>query len=202
MKVFLDHIEKHYEKKFNNLDELIILLNKELEPTGRIVAIIYADGEEVLETSSINLDETMMLELISKPPRVLLNETLDEANEYITKFIENVSFIRAYIESGDNKKAIDLVLEGIHGLEWIFGVLTTAEGMVIVDARQIDFIDIFHKADCYLNHLISGLENKDYYKIVQLLEYEISGLLLNIQEKIPFLIDTVLEEDKREKLMF
>lgn len=100
------------------------------------------------------------------------------------------------IDFGEYVDAVDILLEGINGLEWIFNVLENAKEILDMQAYEMELI--FEKAYEIMMALINALEEKNYPEIKRELSFNLCSLLMEVKDKIPFLSDLAMELEKKE----
>lgn len=197
MKIILDNNEiKLYYTEKDNFSKLMEQIIKLLEKDGRVIDEIKVNGEKKLENFEEDLDNIEVLELSTKKPNILMVETLYELESYIDRFLENIDLIIEAIDLGEYIDAVDLLLEGINGLEWIFNVLESAKEILYIQENEMELI--FEKAYERMMALINALEEKNYPEIKRELSFNLCILLMDIKKKIPFLSNLAMELEKKE----
>lgn len=197
MKIILDNkeIELYYTDD-DNFSKFIQNIINILEKEGRVIDGIKINGEQVNENFEEDLDMIDIIEISTKKPNILIVETLHELDSYIDRFLENVDLIIEAIDFGEYIDAVDILLEGINGLEWIFNVLENAKE--ILDTQEEEMELIFEKAYEIMMALINALEEKNYIEIKRELSFNLCSLLIEVKDKIPFLSDLAMELEKKE----
>lgn len=184
MRIILDGIDKCVEDSCrDSIENIFKRINCEVSKTGRIVVEIFINGEKVRELSKFSVEEVEIIEINTKKPNILLLETLLELERYIDRFLYNIDLIIEALEFGQVSDAIDTLLEGINGLEWIFGVLESTEELLGMEENELDLI--FEKANNVMAELIVALETKSYEDIKRELSFSLYGLLVEIKDRIP-----------------
>jgi hypothetical protein len=184
MRIILDGIDKCMDYSCrDSVESIFQKINSEISKTGRIVVEIFINGEKVREISKFSVEDVKIIEINTKKPNILLIETLLELERYIDRFLYNIDLIIEALEFGQVSDAIDTLLEGINGLEWIFGVLESTEELLGMDEQELDII--FEKANDVMAELINALENKSYEDIKRELSFNLCSLLVEIKDRIP-----------------
>lgn len=197
MKIILDNVEKYFEySSEESLEKVFDNINREISKLGRIIIEIFVNGQKIRELSKFSTEEVELLEIKTKKPNILLIETLFELEKYIDRFFYNIDLIIEALEIGQVGDAIDTLLEGINGLEWIFGVLESTEELLVLEERELDII--FEKANDVMTELIRALETKSYEDIKRELSFNLYGLLMEIKDKIPDLSHMAADMEKND----
>jgi|GEM_PF-6276832 len=197
MKILIDkkEIEIYYTED-DSLSKFIQRIINVLEKEGRVIDSIKINGEAINVNSGDSLHMIDIIEFGTKKPNILIVETLYELDSYIDRFLENVDLIIEAIDFGEYVDAVDILLEGINGLEWIFNVLENAKE--ILDMQENEMELIFEKAYEIMMALINALEEKNYPEIKRELSFNLCSLLMEVKDKIPFLSDLAMELEKKE----
>lgn len=197
MKILIDkkEIEIYYTDE-DSLSEFIQRIIKNLEKEGRVIDSIRINGEEISLDFEDSLDMVDIIEFSTKKPNILIVETLHELDSYIDRFLENIDLVIEAIDFGEYLDAVDNLLEGINGLEWIFTVLENAKEILDIQAYEMEII--FEKAYEIMMALINALEEKNYPEIKRELSFNLCSLLMEVKDKIPFLSDLAMELEKKE----
>lgn len=197
MKILIDkkEIEIYYTED-DSLSKFIQRIINVLEKEGRVIDSIKINGEAINVNSGDSLHMIDIIEFGTKKPNILIVETLYELDSYIDRFLENVDLIIEAIDFGEYVDAVDILLEGINGLEWIFNVLENAKEILDMQAYEMELI--FEKAYEIMMALINALEEKNYPEIKRELSFNLCSLLMEVKDKIPFLSDLAMELEKKE----
>lgn len=100
----------------------------------------------------------------------LMMETMEESFKYIPRLINGIDREIEYINKGEYKNAISLLIDILDGLNWsIQAIILTAP----LHGFNIDIL----KTNENLNVLLSAIENSDFQLISDVLNYEIKDIL-------------------------
>lgn len=196
MKIIVDNIEKKYNKSFNSFHNFITELNKETEALGRVVVKLFVDGKELEDIENIEVGNIKVVEVISKKTNILLIETLRELENYIDKFLDTIQIMTEEIDRGYFVEAIEKLLDGINGIEWIYGVLENSEEILGLEDEKLD--KLFEEANVIMTSLIWALESKSYDDIKEELNCNLYDLLVRIKEIIPDLSQKAFDLEKSQ----
>lgn len=199
MRIILDNVEKEINPNiYSDFDMFLKDITNELELLGRVITEFWVDGERIENLSHRNIKLIKLIEISSKKTNLLLLETLYELENYIDKFLESIDEIVVSIDEGNALEAIEELLEGINGLEWIFSVLENTEEILNLEQGQLDLL--FTRANEIMNKLIGALESKNYESIKVELSFGLYSLLIDIKSTIPNLSAKTIELERGEVL--
>ncbi len=199
MRIILDNVEKEINPNiYSNFEMFLEDITNELESLGRVITEFRVDGERIEDLAHRNLKIIKLIEISSKKTNLLLLETLYELENYVGRFLDSIDEIVERIDKGNVLEAIEKLLEGINGLEWIFSVLENTEEILNMEQGQLDLL--FARANEIMNKLISVLESKNYESIKVELSFGLCSLLLDIKRVIPNLSEKAVELERGEML--
>ncbi len=197
MKIILDNVEKEINPNiYSNFDVFLEEITNEIESLGRVITDFRVDGEKIENLSHRNIKLIKLIEISSKKTNLLLLETLYELENYIGRFLESIDEIVKQIDEGNALEAIEELLEGINGLEWIFSVLENTEEILVLEQGQLDLL--FGRANEIMNKLIGALESKNYESIKVELSFGLYSLLMDIKGVIPNLSAKAIDLERGE----
>lgn len=190
MKILLDNVESVVNvNEYDSFQVLLWDIERSIEVQGRIITSLKVDGMNLDNLLHFSLEEIGVLEVSSKSPVMLLEETLIELNFYIERFFTGIEGITASFRDGKKSEGIDELVEGIYGLEWIFQILKKAEELLSFDNEALE--QIYTDAEDVMIKLTNSIDDRSYDRITILLEFDLYILLNTIKEFIPSLLKSI-----------
>lgn len=186
-------------EKQDTISDIIKQLEEFVIERGRIVSEIIVDGQSFY-TSEINLGKAENIEIITKTPRVIFLESLQEMNIYMDKFQIGIEKIVDYLAQDNQREAMKLIVDGISGLEWIYNVFYSLKNVSDINFEDIGFDSVFERFQQLMEELVESLELKDNIMLSDLLEYEVSEVLNEIKDYLPDIYDYIMEEERKSIL--
>jgi len=199
VKIFLD--EKPLGEEFNdmNLPEILSKIQNNLE--GRILKAILINEVEVnekyLKESLIDKDEINKIEFFTKKTSSLINETLDEANEYLPKLKKGTKQTASLFRNSDDKaiKNYQLIL---NGLEWYIEASSQITSLMNNEDYYQQGQNMINEINKILSDLMVAYNKEDFVLVADILEYEIVDIVEDLIEFNKILI--LNTEGKSDKL--
>ena len=108
----------------------------------------------------------------------IMYEALNELNSYLARLNKGINDAVEYFRSEKEDEGIKLLIQIIEGLQWSMEVVFKTKPILEEYGINLDEGQLKE----LFKELISGLENKDYILIADLLEYEILELIRSWQE--------------------
>jgi len=197
MNIFIDNekIDITLEKE-DTLKSVLSHLENFVFEKGRVISEWIIDGKSFY-TIDINLEKAENIEIITKTPRIVFLESLQEMNTYIEKFQIGIEHIVDYLSQDNEREAMKLIVDGISGLEWIYNVFFSLKSVSEINFEEIGFDSVFEKFQQLVEELVESLEMKDNIMLSDLLEYEVSEILNEIKDYLPDIYDYVMEEERK-----
>jgi hypothetical protein len=183
VKIFLD--EKPLGEEFNdmNLPEILSKIQNNLE--GRILKAILINEVEVnekyLKESLIDKDEINKIEFFTKKTSSLINETLDEANEYLPKLKKGTKQTASLFRNSDDKaiKNYQLIL---NGLEWYIEASSQITSLMNNEDYYQQGQNMINEINKILSDLMVAYNKEDFVLVADILEYEIVDIIEELNE--------------------
>jgi hypothetical protein len=107
--------------------------------------------------------------------QILCQETIETANSYLGKMFEAITEITVDIQKGREDRGISICVELIDGLKWLIDALSLTRKYQESKGKIIDT----GMANVVFIQIIDAFENRDYVFLSDLLEYELSPILLD-----------------------
>lgn len=200
MEIYIDHEKTTIDTtQLYSLDDIIREAEKISSIKGRIVAEMYIDGKPLDEVGDITIEEIGTIEFTTKTPKIVFLEALQEMNLYLNRLRDGLQKIIGYLEQDNEREAMNMVSEAVNGLEWIYNIFSAGEGISNIDYESIGFKDVFERYKSILGDLLNSIESRDNIMLSDLFGYEVIPLIDEIQDFIPKIYNTVMEEETKEQ---
>lgn len=200
MKILLDNVESVINiNEYESFQVLLWDIEKTMETRGRVITSLKIDGMNLDNVPNFSLEEIRILEISSKSPLMLLEETLYELDSYLDRFLIGIEEIVYNFRSGEREQGMNNLVEGIYGLEWIFQILRKAQE--ILDVEDIKLEKIYAVSDKVFVNLTDACEEKKYELISIILEFDLYMLLSQIKDFVPVLFEN-LEKNRQSDILF
>lgn len=200
MEIFINNEKLDVEiEKDDSLESILNSIESFVESKGKIIEEILLNGEEHKKENTIDVTDISMIEVKVISPRILALESLREMDVYLEKVIVGIDSILNYLEDSEEKKAMDIVVELINGMEWIYNIFDKIEKIMVIDYSEIEFIEIFNSYKDILEKILESLEKKDFIMLADILNYELKDNLDLISAILPNIYNFILEEEKLEQ---
>lgn len=195
MKILLDNVESVINvNEYESFQVLLWDIEKTIETKGRVITSLKVDGMNLDNLLHFSLEEISILEISSKSPIMLLEETLHELNSYVDRFFLGIEEIVSNFSYGNKAVGVDNLVEGIYGIEWIFQILRRAEEILNLNDEVLE--KIYFYSDDVLIRLTGAINDKDYEKISIILQFDLYHMLVQIKNYVPKLLKlTYLDEE-------
>lgn len=193
MRILLDNVESIINiNEYESFQVLLWDIEKSIETKGRIITSLKVDGMNLDNLLHFSLEEIGILEVSSKSPVMLLEETLHELNSYIERFFLGIEDITSSFREGNKSEGVDNLVEGIYGLDWIFQILKKSEELLCPENETLEKIYVY--AEDVMIRLTDAIDNREYENITILLEFDLYILLNKIKEFVPSLLNIIQME--------
>lgn len=200
MEIYIDHEKTTIDTtQLYSLDDIIREAEKISSIKGRIVAEMYIDGKPLDEVGDITIEEIGTIEFTTKTPKIVFLEALQEMNLYLNRLRDGLQKIIGYLEQDNEREAMNMVSEAVNGLEWIYNIFAAGESISNVDYEAMGFKDVFERYKSILGDLLNSIESRDNIMLSDLFGYEVIPLIDEIQDFIPKIYNTVMEEETKEQ---
>jgi len=195
MKILLDNVESVINvNEYESFQVLLWDIEKTIETKGRVITSLKVDGMNLDNLFHFSLEEISILEISSKSPIMLLEETLHELNSYVDRFFLGIEEIVSNFSYGNKAVGVDNLVEGIYGIEWIFQILRRSEEILNLNDEALE--KIYFYSDDVLIRLTGAINDKDYEKISIILQFDLYNMLVQIKNYVPKLLKlTSLDEE-------
>jgi len=197
MKILLDNVESVINvNEYESFQVLLWDIEKTIETKGRVITSLKVDGMNLDNLLHFSLEEISILEISSKSPVMLLEETLHELNSYVDRFFLGIDEIVSNFRFGNKTVGVDNLVEGIYGIEWIFQILRRSEEILNLKDEVLE--KIYFYSDDVLVRLTGAINDKDYEKISILLQFDLYLMLEQIKNYVPKLIKLACLDNEPE----
>jgi len=199
MKIILDNREITMndvdDKSFSwVLEEVTDLLERD----GRMLFDVYIDGKGMDYYEYFNKEQIGVVEFISKSPKVIILESLGGMRDFISKYFDALIAIASSFNSNRTTDAVEILLEVENGLEWVYNVLASIKENTAIDFKYPEFDMMFLEYRTSLEKVQESIENGDYIGGLTVLEVEMSGELIFLQENLDTYMEDIVDEEINE----
>lgn len=199
MKIILDNREITMndidDKSFSwVLEEVTDLLERD----GRMLFDVYIDGKGMDFYEHFNKEQIGIVEFISKSPKIIILESLGGMSDFISKYFDALMAISASFNSNRITDAVEILFEVENGLEWVYNVLASMKENTAIDFRYPEFDMMFLEYRTTLKKVHECIETADYIGGLTVLEVEMSGELIFVQENLDVYMKDIINEEINE----
>lgn len=199
MDILIDNKKISFEKKeFKSLGLVMDEINKVLEKEGKMLCDIYVNGRILTDNQIIAGDKIDVVEVMTQTPKIVLLGALQDMKVFITRYFETLEVALAEAELEDEIQILTTMYEVVGGLEWCQNVLLSIKENTALDFVAEEFDDILEDFKDSLEGIQDALNSRDIMTLYEMLEYDMSDILLDISEDLNFYYEVVLKEELRE----
>lgn len=199
MKILLDNVESIINvNEYESFQVLLWDIEKTMETRGRVITSLKVDGMNLENTLNFSLEEIRILEISSKSPLKLLEETIHELDTYLDRFFLGIEEIVLNFRIGKREEGISNLIEGINGLDWIFQILRKSQELLDIDNENLE--KIYIESNDVLLRLTEAVEEKKYDAISIVLDFDLYMILSQIKEFVPVIFELLKVNDGNDIL--
>lgn len=188
MKILLDNVESIINvNEYESFQVLLWDIEKTMETRGRVITSLKVDGMNLENILNFSLEEIRILEISSKSPLKLLEETIHELDTYLDRFFLGIEEIVLNFRIGKREEGISNLIEGINGLDWIFQILRKSQELLDIDDENLE--KIYIESNDVLLRLTEAVEEKQYDTISIILDFDLYMILSQIKEFVPVIFE-------------
>ena len=199
MKILLDNVESIINvNEYESFQVLLWDIEKTMETRGRVITSLKVDGMNLENTLNFSLEEIRILEISSKSPLKLLEETIHELDTYLDRLFLGIEEIVLNFRIGKREEGISNLIEGINGLDWIFQILRKSQELLDIDNENLE--KIYIESNDVLLRLTEAVEEKKYDAISIILDFDLYMILSQIKEFVPVIFELLKVNDGNDIL--
>lgn len=199
MKILLDNVESIINvNEYESFQVLLWDIEKTMETRGRVITSLKVDGMNLENILNFSLEEIRILEISSKSPLKLLEETIHELDTYLDRFFLGIEEIVLNFRIGKREEGISNLIEGINGLDWIFQILRKSQELLDIDDENLE--KIYIESNDVLLRLTEAVEEKKYDAISIILDFDLYMILSQIKEFVPVIFELLKVNDGNDIL--
>jgi hypothetical protein len=200
MDILIDNKKIKFEKKdFKTLGLLMDEVNKVLEKEGKMLYNIYVNGKSLVENSIVGGEKINVVEILTKSPKVIILEALLDMKIYIEKYFETMDIVDLEMEWENELKVMSVSFEVVAGLDWIYNILMSIKENTALDFLYEDFDDIVEEYKECMDSVSHAMESRDIFALQEILEFEMTNLLMELRDNVDSYYEDILEEEIRDK---
>lgn len=199
MKILLDNVESIINvNEYESFQVLLWDIEKTMETRGRVITSLKVDGMNLENILNFSLEEIRILEISSKSPLKLLEETIHELDTYLDRFFLGIEEIVLNFRIGKREEGISNLIEGINGLDWIFQILRKSQELLDINNENLE--KIYIESNDVLLRLTEAVEQKQYDAISIILDFDLYMILSQIKEFVPVIFELLKINDGNDIL--
>lgn len=200
MDILIDNKKIKFEKKdFKTLGLIMEEVNKVLEKEGKMLYNIYVNGKSLVENSMVGGEEINVVEILTKSPKVIILEALLDMKIYIDKYFETMDVVDLEMEWENELKVMSVSFEVVAGLDWIYNILMSIKENTALDFLYDNFDVILEEYKECMDNISQAMESRDIFSLQEILEFEMTSLLMEIRDCVDGYYEDILEEEIRDK---
>ncbi|WP_319370143.1 hypothetical protein [uncultured Ilyobacter sp.] len=200
MDILIDNKKINFEKKdFKTLGLVIEEVNKLLEKQGKMLYNIYVNGQLLVENNMVDGEKINVVEILTKSPKSIILEAISDMEVYIEKYFETIDLLDLEMEVENDLRMISVSFEVVAGLDWIYNILMSIKENTALDLLDEDFDSIIEDYEGCMNNISQAMESKNTYVLQEILEYEMSDLLMELKDNIEGYYENILKEEIRDR---
>ncbi|MEW6200638.1 MAG: hypothetical protein AB1546_01570 [bacterium] len=203
MKVFIDNQEMDWAAEKNQtLQDAICEIGKQLlvDEKRLITEIKLGETEPGVDMNltpdQVTIDQIRTIAFTTESLKEASLREMRLASERFTEMRQNLTLFPSQMMAGEEEIAMDSLKNCVDVLVWFFNLLQQLSFGEIIDLYtfQIEDTDLriyIEEFNEHLRALVEAMENRDQVLINDYIEYEIHPAVLQLQEIIPSLIDSI-----------
>lgn len=200
MDILIDNKKIKFGKKnFKTLGLVIEEVNKLLEKEGKMLYNIYVNGQLLVENNMVGGEKINVVEILTKSPKSIILEAISDMEIYIEKYFETIDLLDLEMEWENDLKMLSVSFEIVAGLDWIYNILMSIKENTALDLLYDDFDSIIEDYEECMNTISQAMESKDTYVLQEILEEDMSDLLMELKENIEGYYENILKEEMRDR---
>lgn len=160
---------------------------------------IYVNGQLLAENNMVGGEKINVVEILTKSPKTIILEAISDMEIYIEKYFETIDLLDLEMEVENDLRMISVSFEVVAGLDWIYNILMSIKENTALDLLYEDFDEIIKDYEGCMNNISQAMESKDTYVLQEILEYEMSDLLMELKENIEGYYENILKEEMRDR---
>lgn len=186
------------DKRFKTLGSAIKEVNDHIFKEKKIAVKIYVNGKEFSENTVMN-SERNIIEFKTKTESSVMLDGVYMMEKYKNRYFELLE--ESDFQEIDMEDTGYLLQELIGIAGWMLKHLSAIGNNSAIDMIDLDFKDDFEEFEEIYSELKEAYEQGDSERIWDILEYEISDMILIFCEKIELYSKYFLEEQRRVKFL-
>ena len=173
MKVWIDGQEHREIAPSAPALEVLEAVRAEAARSGLVLTGIQVDGVEMDENAFLALSGGMAAHFTLTPVRVLVQETLTEALDYVSRLKKGLEEIAGHLEGGETSAAQGKLSNAMEGLDWLLGVYERCSALAAVPFAEEEEQAFRDALLSTLNRLAELMDGKKYLQMALVLRQEL-----------------------------
>ena len=187
MKILLDDTE--LEDDFTGLNKKEILQKIQGKLEDSIIDKVYLDEVETnldyFMSNDMDVSEFDRIHFISKDTDSLIEETLEEASNYLPKLKDGVKDIAQLLEEKKTARAGNKFLLSLEGFEWYTGVLDNIQSLISDDELENNINEVLEDFNVIMDEALSNQKEGNQERLADIMSGEIKNMVerfINLNE--------------------
>lgn len=173
MKVWIDGQERRELSPSAPPLEILEAVKAEAARSGLVLTGLRVDGQEMDEEAFLGLSGGMSAHFTLTPVRILVQESLTEAQAYVSRLKKGLEKIAVHFEEGHAAVAQGGLSEALEGLDWSLGVYERCSALTAVPVTESEEQAFREGLLITLNRLIELIGEKKFPQAASVLRQEL-----------------------------
>ena len=178
------YINNKLKIKMGNLDKVDILNKVREKSENEIIDKIYLDDVEItvdyFKSNNIDLTELERIEFKTKEVKVLVEETLIQAQDYLPKLTETLTKTAKFYEENNLDVAANYLDACLNGIEWYIGAMTSIYNLIENEEVSRKGKNLLKRLDEANSRALVALQKENFNYLSVIIEVEIVEKLKKI----------------------
>ena len=180
MEIYVDNNRREdLEKDQLQGRELFATLSRECN--DRIISQIEVDGVELnpdyFQSRLFKADEVQRIDFKTKKTAVIIEETIEEAEDYLPRIEEALSTVAKHFRSAIDQRGDSKFNQCLEGLEWYLDVLNRILSLLEDEELKEEGNSLIEEFNQLLQRALKNYQNKNMQDLADNIEHEILGYL-------------------------
>lgn len=183
-----------YENEVSEINMMFEKINDEVSKTDLLLSHLIIDGEDVFENHGEYIVERLAtiksIEVQTKTKQELINETLLSTECYIKGALPETNLLVDEFYNNPSQETWEKFGQLIEGVQWIVQMVQTLDQFQQKLENWDKYLTNIATLQNELHTLMEALENQDAVLIADVIQYEITPILEDLQSIVTVTIDT------------
>lgn len=175
MKIYLNEKELDKSYQSSTLPDLLASIKDDLD--DEILRQIFVNGvkvnEKYLRESFLDKEDIQSIKFTTQKIEVLINETLQQAEEYLPKLKNGIMDTANCFRNGESKETNERYQQILKGVEWFIKAMTKILSIKGNDDLYKESQELIGGLNKSLTELMKAYNKNDIVLVADILEYKI-----------------------------